>query len=215
MVEIKGKTAEQVWKKLLEHVILEGLEFTDRKGRVCKEAMNVVTVIENPENVSKPMEILNGFQKWVYPPIDEIKDSILGKKDAQGYYYHYGARAFDFNGINQIDDYVIPLLKKTPTTKRAITVFYDPNKDTLPIKKETPGMVMVNFNIRNKKLHTTIVIRSNDIFYGWPANVIQAYCLADYIGKELNVEVGTISTVSISAHIFEDQIEDIKKVVKR
>jgi thymidylate synthase len=213
MVEIKEKTAEKAWKKLLKYVLENGNDFIDRKNRLCKEALNITVTIESVEGITKPLEILSSFKKWVYPSLEELKSFMLENKDVPGYYYHYGARAFNYNGIDQVNDYIIPLLKKDPTSKRGIVVFYGPEKDTLPLKKETPGVVMMNFNIRNRKLHTTIVIRSNDLFFGWPANILQAYFLAEYIGKELNCSLGTINTISISAHIFEDQFEYIRKII--
>jgi len=212
-MEIKEKTAEQAWKKMLKYVLENGEEFTDRKKRICKETLNITTVIENIEGITKPLEILSSFKRWVYPSLEELKAFMLEKEDIPGYYYHYGSRAFNYSGIDQINQYIIPLLKKEPTSKRGIVVFYGPEKDTLPLKKETPGMVMMNFNIRNKKLHATAIIRSNDLFFGWPGNIVQVYFLTDYISKELNVPIGTLSTVSISAHIFEEQFEDIKKVI--
>lgn len=212
-MEIKEKTAEKVWKKILKEVMENGVEFIDRKGRLCKETLNIITTVETAEEITRPIEILSSFKKWFYPPLEELKNSILGKEDVPGYYYHYGSRAFNYNGIDQMNDYVIPLLKKEPTSKRAIIIFYGPEKDTLPLKKETPGMVMMNFNIRNKKLHVTSVIRSNDLFYGWPGNIVQTYFMAEYLSKELNVPIGTLNTISISAHIFEDQFEEIKKII--
>jgi len=214
-VEIKEKTAEKAWKKMLKEVMEHGTEFIDRKGRLCKEVLNIITTIETPDNVTKPIEILSSLKKWVYPSLEELKTFMLEKEDIPGYYYHYGSRAFNYNGIDQVNDYLIPLLKKEPSSKRGIVVFYGPEKDTLPLKKETPGMVMMNFNIRNKKLHVTAIIRSNDLFYGWPGNIVQTYFLADYVSKELNVPLGELTTLSISAHIFEDQFEDIKKVIEK
>jgi len=212
-MEIKEKTAEKTWKSILKHVLENGTEFIDRKNRLCKEALNIVATIEDTKDITKPIEILSSFKKWVYPSLEELKSSILEKEDSPGYYYHYGSRAFNYSGINQINDYILPLLKKDPTSKRGIVVFYGPEKDTLPLKKETPGMVMMNFNIRNKKLHATVVIRSNDLFYGWPCNIVQAYFLADYISRELNVQIGSITTISISAHLFEEQFEYINKIL--
>jgi len=216
-MEFKGKDAEKVWKDILEYVLENGTEFIDRKKRVCKEVLNIVTSVENPSSAIKPMEVLNKFNRWVYPPLDEIKNSILGKKYIPGYYYNYGARAFDYDGkgLNQIDDYIIPLLKKTPTSKRGIVVFYGPEKDTLPLKKETPCLVQANFNIREGKLHTTVVIRSNDLFFGWPSNIIQTFFLSDYVSKELNVPQGSLNLILISAHIFGDRFEDIKKIIDK
>jgi len=213
-MEILEKNAEKAWKKALKYVLEDGTEFIDRRKRLCKEVLNIKITLQNSDEIDKPLEMLNSFEKWVYPPLEELKNSILGKKDIPGYYYNYGARAFNYNGLNQIDDYIIPHLKKEPSSKRAILVFYGPEKDTLPLRKETPGMVMMNFNIREGKLQTTIIIRSNDLFYGWPANIIQTHFLADYISKELNVPLGEMTTISISAHIFEDQFEDIRKILR-
>lgn len=213
-MEIIEKSAEKAWKKVLKHVLDDGVEFIDRRKRLCKEVLNIKITLQNTADVTRPLEILNSFEKWVYPSLDELKSGILNKKEVPGYYYNYGARAFNYNGINQVDDYLIPLLKKDHNSKRAIIVFYGPEKDTLPLRKETPGMVMMNFNIRKGKLHTTIIIRSNDLFYGWPANIVQTYYLAEYISKELNVPLGEITTLSISAHIFEDQFEDIRKILR-
>ncbi len=216
-MEFKGKDAEKVWKDVLKHVLENGTEFVDRKKRTCREVLNIVTSVENPSSAMKPMEILNKFNKWVCPPLDEIKHSILGKKDIPGYYYNYGARAFDYDGkgLNQIDDYIIPLLKKDSTSKRGIVVFYGPEKDTIPLKKETPGVVMANFNIRNGKLHTTVVIRSNELFFGWPSNILHTYFLSDYVSKELNVPQGSLNLILVSAHIFGNRFDYIKKVLER
>ncbi len=212
-MEIIGKTAEEVWKKMLKAVMGNGQGFVDKNQRNCKEVLNLIATIETTKEITRPMEILSSFKKWVYPSVEELRSCMLEKEDVPGYYYHYGSRAFDYNGIDQINDYIIPLLRKNPNSKRAILVFYGPEKDTLPLKKETPGMVMMNFNLRNKKLNITTVIRSNNLFFGWPGNIVQTYILASYVSKELNIPLGNINTISISAHVFEDQFEDIKKVL--
>jgi len=212
MVEIKGKNVEDVWKKVLKQVYEKGEDFVDKDGRTCRELLNVSLNIENPEKITKPIEMLNSFGKWIYPPLEELETFILIKKDVPGYYYNYGSRAFNFNGINQIDKFVIPLLKKDKTSRRASVIFYNPIKDSFTFKKDIPGMIMANFNVRDGKLHVTTLIRSNDLFFGWPANIYQIYTLQKYISKKLDCELGSLTTTSISAHIFEDHFEDIKKV---
>jgi len=214
MVEIKGKTATEVWKKILATIMKEGESFKDRRDRICKETLNISATIQTMEGIIKPIETLNKFNKWVYPTPDQIKKSIIYKGESSEYYYNYGKRAFFIDRVNQIDDYIIPLLKKNPTSKRGIVVFYSPKRDTLPLRKETPSVVMINFNVKNNKLNSTMVIRSNDMFHGWPGNIAQAYFLTEYVADELNYPIGSISTFSISAHIFEEQFEDIKKIIR-
>ena len=162
-MEFTGKNAEKVWKKVLKHILENGNELVDNKNMPHKESLNIIAKIESMEGITKPIEILRGFEKWVYPNLEEIKDSILEKNPFNRYYYDYGLRAFNFNGVNQVDDYVVPLLKKSPNSRRAVVVFYTPS-DGVPLKKETPGLITMAFNIRNKKLHATSVLRSNDFF---------------------------------------------------
>ena len=58
-MDIREKTAEKVWKKMLRAVMENGTEFIDRRGRLCKEVLNIITTIETPENITKPIEILS------------------------------------------------------------------------------------------------------------------------------------------------------------
>lgn len=212
-MEITGNSAEEVWKKALRHVLGKGQDFTDKDSRICREILGMNITIKSPDKISKPIEILNSFQKWVYPPLDELENFIFSKKEMPGYYYNYGARTFNFEGVNQVDNYIVPLLKKDTTSRRASVIFYNPLKDSSLFRKDTPGMISVNFNVRDNKLNAFTIIRSNDLFFGWPGNIYQIFVLQKYVAEKLGVETGRITTISISAHIFEDQFEHIKKVL--
>lgn len=213
-MEIIEKNAETAWKKALKHILKNGEDFNDHDVRVCRESLNMSITVKDTSDITKPIEIMNSFKTWVYPPLEELENFVLSKKDIPGYYYNYGARAFLFNGkINQIDNFVIPLLKRDVNTRRASIMFYNPEADSSPFRKDIPGMIMMNFNIRDNKLHVIAVVRSNDMFYGWPANVYQTHVLQEYVAKALDIKTGSITTFSISAHIFEDQFEYIKKIM--
>lgn len=212
-MEIVEKKADLAWKKVLKYVFENGKDFTDRDNRICREILNVIISVSDYNSISKPIEIINSFKKWVYPPFEELETFILNRKEIPGYYYNYGARAFNFNNSNQVDNYVIPLLKKDPTSRRATIVFYNPEKDSSLFRKDTPAMISMNFNIRDNKLNVFTFVRSNDLFFGWPANLYQTFILQKYVAYKLGCELGSITTNSISAHIFEDQFEEIKKVI--
>lgn len=213
-MEITDENVVRLWKKALKYVLKKGKDFTDKESRICREVLNMILVIKDPiKEITKPIKILNSFKKWIYPPFEELAKVMLSKKDIPGYYFTYGSRAFKFGSINQIEEFVIPLMKKDKTSRRATILFYNPLKDSYLYKKEIPGMILADFKIRNNKLHVTTFIRSNDLFFGWPANIYQVHILQEYIGKKLGVEVGSITTFSTSAHIFEDQFEYIKKVL--
>ncbi len=212
---IEEKTTLEAWKKALKHVLNKGIDFKDENSRICREVFNLVINIKEPEHgITKPISILNKSRIWKYPPLDEMASIMLSKKLAPEYSYSYGPRLFNFQGkINQIDDFIIPLLKNVRSSRRATAVLWDPVEDSNTLKRDIPGLILVDFKLRNNKLNTTAVIRSNDLFFGWSANIYQIFILSRYIRKELNCSQGFITTISVSAHIFEDQFGYIKKVL--
>ena len=178
--------------------------------------MNLIIEIKNPDkNITEPIELLNSMKNWKYPRLEEIANVMLSSKLSLDYAYSYGSRIFDFaKKTDQINDYVIPLLKKNPSSRRAVVNLWDPEEDSSLIKKEVPGLICMDFIIIDNKLCMTGVIRSNDVFFGWPANVYQLYMLQDYICKKLDAEIGSLTVFSVSAHIFKEQFEFIEKILR-
>lgn len=214
-MEIKSETTIGAWKSSLKYILESGKDFTDENNRVCREILNLVIKVENPEkDITRAVEILNSFKKWVYPPIDEIAEVIMSRKLSPTYSFSYGPRLFNFNNaINQIDDFLIPLLKKNNFSRRGIVTLWNPTEDSKSYKREIPALISLDFKMRNKKLNVTAIVRSNDLFFGWPANFYQIFVLQEYVAKELNCKTGSLTTFSNSAHIFKDQFEDIQKVI--
>ncbi|KYK26836.1 hypothetical protein AYK26_04590 [Euryarchaeota archaeon SM23-78] len=216
-MEITKDSTLEAWKATLELIRNKGIETTDRENRVSKEIIDVIIKINNPEqDITKPIEIMKGLKKWVYPELEELEDVFFKKQASSVYYYTYGARIFNYaNTKNQVDDYIVPLLKKNPSTRRAIVVLYHPTIDSRLSIKEVPGLTSIYFKILDNKLTITTVIRSNDMFIGWPANIYQVYLLQKYVGKELGLETGSITTISHSAHVFEEYKEEVEEVLKK
>lgn len=209
-------TAFEAWKGILSHVLKHGVDFTDENGRVCREFLNLLIEIDRPEiDATRPITALNSFQKWDYPSFDDIARTVLDSNLAPEYSYSYGPRLFSFQQQkNQVNDFIIPLLKNTPNSRRAVLTLWDPLEDSNPLKRDMPGVVMLDFKLRKGRLNLTGVIRSNDLFFGWPANIYQMHVLQQYIAEKLGCRTGSISTVSTSAHIFQDQFPYIKKILK-
>lgn len=214
-MEIKSETIKDAWKSSLRYIFESGEDFTDENNRVCREVLNLIIEVNNPgEDITVAIDVLNSFKKWVYPPLDEIGDLILSRKLSPTYSYSYGPRLFNFqNTINQIDNFIIPLLKRNSFSRRGIVLVWNPTQDSNIYRRDVPGLISIYFKIRKKSLNATIVVRSNDIFFGWPANLYQVFVLQDYIAKKLGCKIGSLTTFSNSAHIFKDQFEDIQKVI--
>ncbi len=215
-MEIKAKNTMEGWIKSLKKVYSEGEDFVDQDGRICREILNITTIIENPEDdIAKPIEKLNEFQRWKYPSINEISNIILTKKSTPSYSYTIGSRIFSFDDEkNQIDDFIIPLLKDSPSTRRASLTLWNPKKDSNQNMRDIPSVLSFDFKIRKNKLHINTFIRSNDIFLGYPANIYQVRVLQKYVADKVDVELGSICIFSASAHIYDDKFDMIEQIIK-
>lgn len=213
---IRTVTTFEAWKSALSHVLKKGIDFSDENNRVCREVLNLQVEVERPElDTARPITAMNSFQKWDYPSLEDIAHVILDSKLSPEYSYSYGPRLFSFQGVkNQVNDFVIPLLKSIPNSRRATLCLWDPLEDSNTLKRDVPGMIMIDFKLRNNKLNTTTIIRSNDLFFGWPANIYQTHVIQKYVAESLNCKLGSITTISTSAHIFQDQFTYIKKILK-
>ena len=204
------------WKKALKKVWDEGYYYVDSDNREARETQNlIIKITDVPKSfIDEPLNKLSKSNKWVYPSKEEITNVMFKEYQSPIYEYTYGGRLFNFsNQLNQINKYIIPLLKKDPESRRGIICVYDPLNDSFLSKDNVPSIVYISVRILNNKLFLTGMIRSTDLFFGWPANVYQLYSIQKYIAEKLNVSLGDLTTISNSAHIFEKNKEDVEDLL--
>jgi thymidylate synthase len=73
-------------------------------------------------------------------------------------------------------------------------------------------MMLVDFKIRDGKLHTTGLWRSHDIYGAWFPNAVGLSNLARYVAGEVRSEIGMLTIHSISAHIYEVNFDEAERV---
>ena len=177
-MEITHELTINAWKNALQYVLDEGTDYED-DGRICREVLNFSIKIKKPEkDINRPIDILNNLKKWVYPPLDEIENIMLSKNFSPVYRFAYGPRLFNYdNTVDQINNFIIPLLEENKDSKRAVVSIWDPKHDSDIFNRSVPGLITLDFKLRKNRLNVTAIIRSNDLFFGWPANVYQIFCL--------------------------------------
>ena len=212
---INEKTCMEAWKKSLRYIMDNGVDFKDKDERQCHEALNLIVTIEQPDHdYDKPIDVMKG-NEWIYPSTEELSAIIFNKENLAIYEFSYGPRIFNFLGRkDQINDYVIPLLKNDPNSRRAVISLLNPQTDSYALNKNMPSLIAIYFKIRDGRLDCTCTIRSNDFFIGWPGNIYQIYLLQKYVADKLNIKTGALSTISYSAHIFHEHFENINKILR-
>lgn len=212
-MEVTAKNAMEAWKESIRMVLGNGSE-AGSKEKKGLEIINMAVTVSGSDGITEPMETIKGLRKWVYPDLSEIQDVIFRRDGAGNFHYTYGERIFNFDGAkNQIDGYIVPLLRSDPETRRAIIVLYDPASDSDLGCKETPCITSIYFKMAEGKLTATAIIRSNNMLLGWPANIYQAHLLQKYVADELGVGTGPITTISHAAHIRREHEDDARKIL--
>ncbi len=187
----------------------------DQGGSVCKEVVNLtVCEVAQGREIGEPAKWLAHQEEWIYPSLEQIGKVILSDTGSSFFQYVYGERVFKFQGKkNQLDAFILPLLTSNPESRRALISLYDPLEDSNLSKQDVPCLASIHFRVMDKKVHITGYIRSNDMFIGWPANAYQLFVLQRYVAAKLGLEVGSLTTISGSAHIFVEYEEELKRLL--
>ena len=203
-IMIKVPTIKTGWESLVKRIMNTGVEITDERGSITKEILNTIVNVKNPLNTESP----KGYF-WTGEKLDKYSEQFLSN-DKQGFIYTYGNRLrAHFDGIDQIQE-AIERLNNFKESRRAISITWDPTVDTK--NDEVPCMMLVDFKIRDGKLHTTGLWRSHDIYGAWFPNAVGLSNLAKYVAGEVGSEVGMLTIHSISAHIYEVNFKEAEGV---
>ena len=122
--------------------------------------------------------------------------------DKEGYVNsNYG---WQWKRSDQLDE-VIDLLKTNPRTRQAAISIYD-RKEGYMYNNDTPCTYAVQFTIVDNRLHMSVVMRSNDLWYGFCND---QYCfskLQELVAKEINIDVCMYYHFAHNLHIYNDKL---------
>jgi thymidylate synthase len=202
---IRANSISDAWYRGLNLIWNHGHEVTDERGSRIREYLNLMIVIQNPYIDQIPKDI-----SWNEERLEEYAKQLITGENVQDFEYTYGQRLRNWNEeVDQIA-YVIDKLKQNPATRRATAVTWVPTIDT--VVNEVPCMIIDDFKIRGGKVNLTTMFRSHDFAGAYPANLYGLSRLLKFVAGEVGVSPGMITTISVSAHIYEhdwDMVEDI------
>lgn len=109
--------------------------------------------------------------------------------------------------------WIIDLLKSDKDTRQAVITinnFHDDMHKSLDI----PCTVMLQFFIRDDKLHCIVYMRSNDLYWGTPYDVSQFTFIQEVIANCVGVKTGTYTHIAGSLHIYDRDKESFDRILK-
>jgi len=108
---------------------------------------------------------------------------------------------------NQLE-YVINELKRDKYSRRAGFTIFDA-KDHLQYKYDTPCTYFIQFYVINEKLNINVMMRSNDLWYGFCND---QYCwskLLQCIANKLNMGIGMYYHFANNLHVYNSKLNKL------
>lgn len=116
---------------------------------------------------------------------------------------------YQWNRNNQLD-FIVNELSKNPNSRRAVISIYD-GKEHSKHYFDTPCTLNIIFNITNGCLNMTVLMRSNDLWYGFCND---QYCfskLQELISLKLSIKVGWYYHFVNNLHLYNRHLDIISK----
>ena len=195
-VYLKAKTPVDGWTRAVRKIMDSGMVRMDERGSETRWHSNMMIHVEDPyrNRVNKQYPFSEKVLREKYA-------TQLLDPDRMDFDYTYGERlnAWGSEVLNQIE-FVITKLKESPNSRRAVATTWDPRKDT--VHDEVPCLNHFVFMTRDDFLDLSGMIRSNDMYGAWLANMFALGELLTYVSEKVSLKPGTITTLSVNAHVY-------------
>lgn len=142
--------------------------------------------------------------------VDEIGPNEFGVTAAYGYRWrsHFGRDQLQL---------AIDTLRKDPSDRRCYVSAWDPSTDGLGAEgqKNVPCPVGFSLSIQSGELHSTLTLRSSDVFVGLPYDVMGHALLMAAVARELKAKPGVMHVALAHIHLYEHHWEMAKEALSQ
>ncbi len=193
---VRANTPVDGWIRIVRKIMESGMKRIDERDVETLWCNNVMIHVQDP--FTNRVSDKYPFSETV---LREKYATQLLTSDRMDFEYTYGERlnAWGVETLDQIE-YVIKKLQESPKTRRAVATTWDPRKDT--IVDEVPCLNHFVFMARENVLDISVMVRSNDMYGAWLANVYALGELLTHVCEKTGLDAGTITTLSVNAHIY-------------
>tara|TARA_R110002020_G_scaffold283305_1_gene499045 strand:+ start:2540 stop:3184 length:645 start_codon:yes stop_codon:yes gene_type:complete len=209
-MKINFKNANKAYEYFLNKIQVKGVKFGNTKA-----LFNIGFTLKNPDE----NHITNNERKWklnyaeaewkwylsgnpsvnklgeLYGKVPAIWERIADTKGNVNSNYGY-----QWKRNNQID-YVVSKLINIKDTRHAAISIYDA-KEHRHYSKDTPCTYAIQFTILKNKLNMAVLMRSNDLWYGFCNDQYQFSKLQIMIAKRLNIKIGEYYHYAHNLHLY-------------
>lgn len=195
---VQERSLPKSYHEALKHLYLSG-------DRECTMLINVKKPLQEPMISKCGMYTPESLEQYR----QEILEGILDfEAETEMWDYTYHQRMARWKGD------VIRILRNTPESRRAVIGIRDNAKD---IPSDNPACLqMLQYMVRDGKLHCWAVMRSNDAVRASFMNMFAFILLQKEFAGKLGIEVGEYTHFATNYHVYEGEEEkELEKYVLR
>lgn len=202
--------AQEAFEELYDYVSDRG-EWFDNTRAIFNVGIEIINPLDNAINTSyRKWNPTYAEREWKWylsgdPNAEEIAKKApiwCNMMDADGNVRsNYG---WQWQREHQLEK-VIQMLRENPKTRKAAISIYD-GKEISTYRNDTPCTYGIQFTIRDTKLHMSVLMRSNDLWFGFCND---QYCFSkvqEMVASELDLGVGTYYHYAHNLHIYDDKL---------
>ena len=210
----KFNNATEAFDYLLDKIRLDGVDFNGTKA-----LFNVGFYMEDPSqkiitNKERKFSEKYAESEWLWYMSGDRSVERLGA--IHGKIPPIWLRMADENG-NVNSNYgwqwkrnnqlykVIAMLENNPNTRQATISIYD-GKEIENYSKDTPCTYAVQFTVLDNKLCMSVLMRSNDLWYGFCNDQYQFASLQQMVADSLSIETGWYYHYAHNMHLYNDKL---------
>jgi len=204
---MRFKKAQEAFEFFYNEIMEKGIDLDNTKF-----LQNIGFYIDEPMNNL----ILTDFRKWKNSYAEfEWQWYLSGDRDVSE--IKKQAKIWDtmHNGDNIINsnygyqwmrnrqiEFIVSELSKNPSSRRAVLTIYDGKEHEIH-SKDTPCTLNIVFNITHGKLNMSVLMRSNDIWYGFCNDQYCFSMLQKLVSDKLGTEIGWYYHFVNNLHVYE------------
>jgi thymidylate synthase len=208
MVTIGTDTIGDAWLDVARTILGDG-ERSTYDGLAIHEVMMATLVVASPRFSDAIIERYADPDRlaWMHANFsDHTVVPELGDADS------YATRLHDYGrtGLDQLA-WVVERLRADPTCRSASITTFQPLSDTSYI----PCVSLLDFFLVDGTLRLVVYAHSIDFGAKGYANLVELASIQHDVAKDLDVEVGSLTMIVKSAHIYDSELAYMTSVLQR
>jgi hypothetical protein len=199
MTTIAATTIGEAWLNVARTILSDGDRST-YDGLHIHELLMVNLIVASPHASDEIIERYADFDRlaWMHANFtDHTVVPELGDADS------YATRLYDYGRTGR--------LRADPTCRSATITTFQPLSDTSYI----PCISLLDFFLVNEELRLVVYAHSIDFGATGYANLVELASIQHVVGKELALDVGSLTMIVKSAHIYDGELAYMTSVLER